>query len=147
MHNAQCRHAAERGFTLIEAMIVVAVIGILSMIAMPSYRAYVIRGNIPEATTRLSSRQVQMEQHFQDSRSYVGGPGCVADTLASKVFDFSCSGVTATAYTMSAVGKGTMAGFTYRINEAGAKSTVAVPSGWSQPSPNNCWVTKKGGMC
>jgi type IV pilus assembly protein PilE len=41
-----------------------------------------------------------------------------------------------------------MAGFTFTIDQSGAKTTV-VPSGigWTAPSPNNCWVTKKGGLC
>jgi type IV pilus assembly protein PilE len=51
-----------RGFTLIELMITVAVIAILSAVALPSYREYVIRGNVPEATSRLATKQVQMEQ-------------------------------------------------------------------------------------
>jgi type IV pilus assembly protein PilE len=136
------------GFTLIEVMITVAIIGILAAIAMPAYTDYVMRGRIPEATSTLATRQVQMEQFFQDNRTYVGGPGCTADSTTSKYFDFSCSGAaTATAFTLQAVGKGAMAGFTFTVDQANAKSTAAVPSGWAQPSPNTCWVTKKGGIC
>jgi type IV pilus assembly protein PilE len=43
-----------------------------------------------------------------------------------------------------------MAGFTYSLDQSGAKaSTLAspAPSDWSAASPNNCWVTKKGGAC
>lgn len=147
MHEHHYRNATTRGFTLIEAMIVVAIIAVLSMIAMPSYRAYVIRGQIPEATSRLASKQVQMEQHFQDARTYAGGSACTADTAASKYFDFSCTTPDAAGYTMSAVGKGSMAGFSYTINQTGTKTTGAVPGGWALPSPNNCWITKKGGLC
>jgi type IV pilus assembly protein PilE len=139
-----------RGFTLIELMITVAVIAILSAVALPSYREYVIRGNVPEATSRLATKQVQMEQFFQDNRTYVAGTGCVADT-GNKLFDFTCvdggDAVTATTFILTAVGKGSMLGFKYTINQTGAKTTRAVPSGWSQPSPNNCWATKKGGIC
>lgn len=142
-----------RGFTLIELVIAVAVVAILTAVALPSYRAYIIRGNIPEATSNLASKQVQMEQFFQDNRTYVGGPACASDTTTSRVFDFSCTDgtdvVAATTFTLTAVGKGTMAGFSFSVTQTGAKSTRAVPagSGWSQPSPNNCWVTKKGGLC
>src|SRR5688572_26013081 len=58
------------GFTLIEAMIVVAVIGLLSAIAYPSYTQYVIRANRSAAQQfmlRIASRQ---EQYRLDARSY-----------------------------------------------------------------------------
>ena len=139
------RHVA--GFTLIEVLITIVIVSILSAVAIPSYRAYVIRGKIPEATSRLATKQVQMEQFFQDNRTYVGGTGCASDTTSSKYFDFSCSGVSATGFTLTATGKDAMAGFSYTINQTGAKTTAGLPSGWTTPSPNNCWATKKSGTC
>jgi type IV pilus assembly protein PilE len=136
-----------RGFTLIEVMITVAIVAILSAVAIPSYRDYITRGNIPEATSRLATKQVQMEQFFQDNRTYVGGTGCAADTTSSKYFDFGC-GVTPSAigFVLTATGKGSMLGFSYTINQAGGKtSVVSGVSGWS--GSNTCWVTKKGGTC
>jgi type IV pilus assembly protein PilE len=137
------------GFTLIELMMVVAVVGILGAIALPSYRDFVIRGRIPDATSTLAAKRVQMEQFFQDNRMYIVGgvnaPPCNTDT--GKYFTFSCSAIAAASYTLQAVGTGPMAGFNYTINEANIQTTGAVPSGWSLPSPNNCWVTKKGGIC
>ena len=151
-----CKSSTSRpvaGFTLIEVMIAVAVVAILAALALPSYRDYVTRGNIPEATSRLLTKQVQMEQWFQDNRTYVGGPGCTADTASSNLFDFKCNdgsdAVTATAYIITAAGKGSMNGFKFTIDQTGAKTTRAVPSGsgWSQHSPNNCWIARKGGIC
>lgn len=140
-----------QGFTLIEVMIVVAIVAILSMVALPAYRDYVIRGNIPEATSRLATRQVQMEQFFQDNHTYVGAPACNLDQTASKYFDFDCAPVpptSATTFMLRATGKGSMAGFNYTVNERGEKATgTGLPSGWTQPSPNTCWVTRKGGVC
>ena len=142
------------GFTLIEVMITVAIVAILSMVAVPSYREYVLRGNIPDATSNLSTKQVQMEQFFQDNRGYVNalgvaGPGCTADTTSSRYFDFTCTDggavVTANAFVITAVGKNSMAGFKFTINQAGARATPAVASGWTTSA--SCWMTKKAGTC
>lgn len=144
------RHHCERqslGFTLIELLITIVIASILAAVAIPSYREYVIRGNIPEATSRLATKQVQMEQFFQDNRTYVSGTGCTSDTTSSKYFNFSCSGVTATGFTLTATGKASMTGFSYTINQTGAKTTAAVPTGWTTPSPNTCWAVKKAGTC
>jgi type IV pilus assembly protein PilE len=139
--------ARVRGFTLIEILVVIALLGILAGLAYPSYRDYVIRGRIPEATSRLATLQVQIEQFFQDNRTYVGAPGCTADTTSSQNFNFACSVQTATAFTLRAVGKGSMAGFTFTIDQANGRTTAAVPAGWSQPNPNTCWAMKKEGTC
>jgi type IV pilus assembly protein PilE len=147
----------QNGFSLVELMIVVVVIGILMAIALPNYSDYVIRGKIPDATSALSTKRVQMEQYFQDNRSYVAGPACNADTTTSQHFDFSCSVAgTATNFTLQAVGKSAMAGFTYRLDESGNKSTAIAapaPTRWLATSPTapattgGCWVTNTGGSC
>lgn len=134
------------GFTLIELMIVVAIVGILAAIAVPSYSDYVTRGKIPDATSNLASKRIQMEQFFQDNRTYAGAPACNADSVSSQHFDFSCLVPgTATVYTLQAVGKNTMVGFTYTIDQNNARATPSVKAGWT--SNATCWVTKKDGSC
>ena len=58
------------GFTLIEMMIVVAIIGILSAIAYPSYQSYVRRGNRSEAQQFMLDISSRQEQFVLDSRRY-----------------------------------------------------------------------------
>jgi type IV pilus assembly protein PilE len=144
----------QKGFTLIELMIVVVIVGILSVVALPTYTNSLIRGRVPEATANLASKRVQMEQSYQDNRTYVGGSGCTLDTTSSKYFDFSCTpspGVapTTTVYTIQAAGKSSMLGFTYTIDQSNSKtSTIAAPadSSWITPL-TSCWITKQGGGC
>lgn len=142
----------QNGFSLVELMVVVAVIGILMAIALPNYNDYVIRSKIPDATSNLSSKRVQMEQWFQDNRTYVGATPCTNDTTTSKYFDFSCPVATpgtATTFTLAAVGKASMAGFTYTVDQNGTKGSTIVapaPAGWIAAS-TSCWITNQGGSC
>ena len=146
------RRSASVGFTLIEVMITVAIIGILAMVALPSYRDYILRGHLVDASNGLATIRAQMERHFQDNRSYatVGTftTPCTAAaaTRTFNLFVVSCSGTpTATAFTLQAVGSGNVNGFTFTITEADVRATVAAPTGW-----NTCatgWMLKKGQVC
>ncbi len=135
-----------QGFTLIEVMIVTAIIAILAAIAIPSYSEYILRSRITEATGGLSGMRVKMEQYFQDNRTYVGA--CVSTTVAAlptaDKFTFSCSGLSGSAYLVTATGTGPMAGFTYTINESNTRATTAT-AGWGTNA--SCWVLTKSGSC
>lgn len=139
----------QRGFTLIELMIVVVIIAILASIAIPSYSDYVLRGKLTEAHTELSSMRVKMEQFFQDTRDYSGAcnAGTVAPTPTGKYFDYDCPTRTASTFTIRATGKATQGtgDFVYTINQANVRATTGVPTGWTDNA--TCWVTKKGGVC
>lgn len=63
------KHA--KGFTLIELMIVVAVIGIIASFAMPSYKNYVIRGNRSAAESFMMDIANREKQYLLDARVYV----------------------------------------------------------------------------
>jgi type IV pilus assembly protein PilE len=135
----------QKGFTLIELMVTVAIVGILASIAMPLYSDYVIRGKIPEATSSLSTMRVRMEQYFLDNRTYIGFP-CANNGNHNFAITCPAAQQTSISYVIQADGVGAMAGFTYTVNEANVQATTAAPSGWG-PVSATCWITKKGGVC
>jgi type IV pilus assembly protein PilE len=148
---------APRGFTLLELMVVVGIIGILSAVAIPSYLYYILRGRLPVATQGLVSMQTQLEAWFQDNRSYANAPICPSSSPPASitqlmqgskvVFTLSATCAAAT-YTLTATGDATLVGgITYTLSNTGVQATTAVPSDWTLPSPSTCWVMRKDGSC
>lgn len=140
------RHAS--GFTLIEVMIVVGIIAILAGIALPSYRDYILRGQLVDATNALATFRGNMERHFQDRRTYETSGDfktpCELPLAQRTVGDFvvSCSEVEPTTYTLQAAGSGSTAGFSYTVDEQDTR-TSTTPWG-------NCgtrWILKRGQTC
>jgi type IV pilus assembly protein PilE len=141
-----------RGFTLIELMVTVAILAILAAIALPSYSDYVLRGRLVEAMSTLAGHRVKMEQFYQDNRTYVGA--CVAGTIAAtpaatQNFTYACNIPDAQTYTVSATGQGSLSGFVYTIDQSNNQATTvsggAASAGYS--SSTTCWVRKKPNQC
>lgn len=145
------------GFTLIELMIVVAIVGILSSIAYPAYSDYIRRSRLPEAFSLLADYRAKMEQYYQDNKNYgsSGGTTCATDNTANKwntftggdYFDIACATKTGAgdstgqSYTLTATGKaGTLtAGYAYTLDQDGAKRTTQFKGASTSAS---CWLTK-----
>jgi type IV pilus assembly protein PilE len=140
------------GFTLLEVMITVAIVGILAAIALSSYSYFVTRSRIVEATNGLSDYRNRMEKFFMDNRTYLSGGACFVssdmstnwNTAPDHKFTMSCA-ATATTYTLTATGGGSMSGFEYTLNQRNDKATNTVPTGWSKTA--TCWTLRKDGSC
>lgn len=147
---------SQQGFTLIELMIAVVIVGILAAVAMPAYQDYVRRGSLPEAYAQLADYRVKMEQYYQDNRNY-GASACVDATNApswktfvptgAKAFTYGCTLTNSgQGYTVTATGKsGTSSvGHVFTINQANLQTTTTFKG--VTVTGKNCWLAK-GSEC
>ena len=152
------RNPNSSGFTMIEMMITVAIVGILAAIALPMYYDFIARSKIIDGTTKLGDFKSKMDKYFMDNRTYLNGAACGAFVPAPVVSqaDYftitcgppgACNAPTATSYQICADGiaaKG-MSGFRYTVDQTGAKATPKVAPGWT--TNLTCWALRKDGSC
>ena len=61
------------GFTLIELMVTVAILGILAAIAIPSYNGYVLTAKMSEAQNNFAALRLAEEEYYLENNTYFGG--------------------------------------------------------------------------
>ncbi|MCB5185939.1 prepilin-type N-terminal cleavage/methylation domain-containing protein [Methylobacillus gramineus] len=138
---------SNKGFTLIELMIVVAIIAILASIAVPAYSRYVARAKVAEAISQLSDVRNRMERSYQDRRIYDCAQVAMPASPAVRYFTYACSnpnGNQTFLITASGVATEGMSGYGFTINQDNARRTTEFPEA---TVPANCWITKHGGTC
>ena len=146
--------AREKGFTLIEVMVTVAIVAILAAIALPSYNDYVRRAALQEAFSNLSDFRVKLEQFYQDQRAY-GTDGqaipCGHDGTANRInfappnskFTYTCAltGGDPQVFLLTATGSVHPAtGHIFTINHTNVKTTTKYKGADTSPV-KTCWLS------
>ena len=72
---------AQKGFTLIELMIVVAIIGILAAVAIPAYQDYIARSQVSEAVSLTAGGKTPMAEYFNDKGVW---PQAASDVMGNR---------------------------------------------------------------
>ena len=134
----------QQGFTLMEVLVTIVIVGILSAVAIPAYSNHVTRSRTAEAFTALGAAQMNAEQFWNNERSYAGFNQSSGFPAATPNFTYVLSNATASTFTVTATGRAKMTGFTYTIDQNGTRTTTATPA-WGTSTA--CWVDKKGGQC
>jgi type IV pilus assembly protein PilE len=130
------RHVNNRGVTLLELLIVVAIIGILAAVAIPAYDGYVTRSRRSDAFTGLETTRAAQEMYRAEygffSAALTSLAGC-SSGMAGSNYTISINRTDASNYTATAQPKEKQTGdFWFRIDQDGTQVYSSDGSTWQQ---------------
>ncbi|WP_145006330.1 type IV pilin protein [Pseudomonas oryzihabitans] len=141
-----------RGFTLIEVMITVAIVGILAAIAYPSYQQYVLRSHRSEGMALLSEAAARMERYYAQNSTYATATpnrlGLTSTANATTVnsangyYALSLGTPTATTYSLSVAPQNAQRNDTcgtLTLDSTGLRGAAGQTATTNAATVSNCW--------
>ncbi|WP_425879400.1 pilin [Acinetobacter sp. TWP2-2-3] len=108
-------NTVQKGFTLIELMIVVAIIGILAAIAIPAYQDYTVRARVSEGMTAASAVKATVSENISNNGGALAANNCLGftdvSTATANVASVTCTPATGV-ITVTMTNKAKAAAFT-----------------------------------
>ncbi len=134
-------HGRQRGVTLMELLTALVIVGILTAIAWPSYRAQVVRTNRSDAKVALEQARQGLERCFTRFNSYEAAAGCemvFPFTVASGTYQITAAVPTPTTFTLTATPQGAQATddpqcANFTLNELGVRDVSGTDTA------ERCW--------
>lgn len=134
-----------KGFTLVELLVTIAIVAILTSVAVPSYVGYVERSKLISGTEELSGLRGRMEQHYQRDRTYLDGTACGISNFTGEYFANTCTATKTTykweAKSQAGHGLGDTGDYVYTVDQDNKQETEKFAG--STPTETAGWKIRK----